>query len=229
MKSTADCEKAVEDLNTKLQETVSMLASRQEELDSLREKNVKLLELNLGKERLPKSIRVQRRNMLDLEQRIEELKSVKASLESRLPAAEEELSLAKLQDRLRAFKESEGAFFEIVNDAFTSLASIGHGIQALKENVRRLARCEHPANILLPVLQELKGKLCLQDFVEKAEVSLPDPKDNAFIDSMMAKYRNLQRELPATGDLNQIALALVNQLSWISAQAAELRHLKRPD
>jgi chromosome segregation ATPase len=229
MKSKADCEKAVEGLSTKLQETVSMLASRQTELDFLKEKNVKLLELNLGKERLPKSISVQRRNILDLEQRIEELKAVKASIQKKLLAAKEDLNLARLQDRLLAFKESEETLFEVINNAFISLSSIGHGIHALKENVRKLARSEHPANILLPVLQELKGKLCLQDFVEKAEVSPPDPKDNAFIDSVIAKYRDVQRELPVMGNLNMSVLALVNRLSWISAQAAKLRHLKRPD
>jgi chromosome segregation ATPase len=229
MRSTAECEKAVQELRAKIDAAASAIASRQAELDSLKDRSVKLLEQNLHKERLPKSIRVQRRNMLDSEQRIEELKAVRASLEGRLSAAAEELSLARLQERVIEFKQSEEAFFEAVKEAFGSLSNVGDSIECLKENVMRLGRCVHPVNKLLPVLKELKGKLCLQDFVEKAEAASPDPKDIEFIDSMMAKYRNLQRELPALGDLNGIGLALVNQLSWISSQAAELRHLKKPD
>jgi chromosome segregation ATPase len=226
MKSIEECENVISDLTKKLQLVENAIAEKEKEIESLKRSNAKLIELTIGRKRMPKSLTVQRRSISDISDQIEELKFAEKAWQRRLSKAKEELSFAHLYERVKVFKDSEETFFNRINEIAACMSNIDEAVQIYKNKVEQLKTNGHPLIKFQEILRELQGKVSYEDFFSKGEMAKPDSKDNAFIDAMIHRYRNIRKDLPGLDDLNLIGLIFWNQLSHISAKAGELRSFK---
>ena len=78
MKPVRECEQAISELTEKINSAQVAISKKQSEIEALKERNARLVEVNLHKERMPKSLGAQRQEIARLDLQIEELRSVEA-------------------------------------------------------------------------------------------------------------------------------------------------------
>lgn len=153
MRSIESIKQEIDGTLTKLAEANKQLADRSAEIDELKLDNAKLLEQHLGKQRQPPSLQTQRAKIVQEGLKIEELESVKISLDGRLEKLDQELKLSRLDDRSLQIQAGIESYTNLVQTANLQILE-------LSKTLTRLERSKHPLQTLSDLLHEinLSGK-----------------------------------------------------------------------
>jgi hypothetical protein len=227
MKSVAECRVIIEDITQKIEAVEDSISQKKAEIEKLKRSNAKLVEMNIGKAHQPKSLSTQRKLIFDKRQQIEVLEFAEKSLRERLEGAEQELRYTEIYDAVVGYRESEKIFLDRVRDINETILNIATAIESFGEKVDQLKTTGHPLQILLPILNQLKGKVDVREFINNGRIAPPNGRDNDFIDEFHGLYKNLGNDIPAVGDLNGVGHEYISQILFISTMASNLRSLNR--
>jgi DNA repair exonuclease SbcCD ATPase subunit len=226
MRAVAEIEEEIAEISGKIAIVDRKLREKSTELESLRRANANLVEANIGKQRMPRSLETQRRIIFEVNQQIEELGFAKESLEEKLDEAQEELRYAVIYRQIEACRENDEVFFGRMNRTVDAISQVGESVTAFKKEVEQLEKAGLPLHELLPLLKELAGKISLSAFIKEGVLTDPDPdNDNHYLDELYDRFA-LREQIPEIESLNTVGDAFLGRIDLVSSLRSELRYLR---
>ena len=225
MRSTAQVKGEVEELTARLQTLNETIEKKQRDRSILTISHTALVESNIGKERLPKSLERQRELLLALDLEIETLERVKGNLETKLAQLQSEVARAELYEQeVSGYSEAEQEFVEMTDSLFKEIEQVNEAIDSFRARVEVfLKNSGNPLEVLKPLLEDpaLSG-LSLEGFFA-GEIRQARPGENAvFIRNLVQPYRDLPKKLPLPGKLDESWRLLSDRLQLILRAAGAL-------
>ena len=194
-----DIEAEITEIGAKLQTCATEINRRQAEIAELKGKNAELVERNLGKERRPASLLVQRKRIEELTSHCQEFEFLKRNLEKNLQQANKKLAESSYQGKVNQYMKAEAAHLDAYQHvqilyselmsaiAFLDKIQAGHCLARLSELVRAIGT------------DKLAGFGVEVDRVlaEFGKIDLPSDLDSMRIQRLQVNLNNLTNQLHA--------------------------------
>jgi chromosome segregation ATPase len=192
MKKISEIQGQIQGLHEKIQIVDKKISEIEQEIQSLTQTNVGLVEANLLKKRKSVSLTMQRDQIFKLNQQLNELKTLRESLQQRLSQGKKKLRFSEIYTKVETYKETEGIFFGKVDELKGLLVDLDHRIKGVKEKVGDLKTFGHPLYQLRKILKQLRAdNVGLRAFIEEKSVKDHSQDDDLYLSIIGNKYRNL--------------------------------------
>lgn len=133
----------------KLSVVANQIKDKSASIEKLKADNSALVELHLGKARQPPSLQTQRQKIVQEGLKIEELENVQVSLNEKLEKLNEELKLARLEDK--ALQTLAG-----IDGYVNAVQIINNQILEMSKALGQLENSKHSLQVLSDLLHEIK-------------------------------------------------------------------------
>jgi len=151
------------ELHNKLNLIQKEISDKEKEILELRTANAKLIELNLGKQRKPASLEIQRKAITKIDLEILELKLVEKSLNEKLTDNDSAIRQERLKSRLFQFNE-------ISKSQLQDIETVRRSINALEKSLIQLENVSGKNGALYGLLHLLWDSPETKQFIDLQEV-----------------------------------------------------------
>ena len=177
------------------------ILDKEKEIQDLRQANSKLVEQNLGRERKPASLRLQREKILAFSNELEEMILVKKSLTEKLDKADAGIRREKLKAEISKFQE-------ISKLQLDQVAAVKEAMKVLEGTIAALEKCSGKGHCLYALLN-----LCWNFEETKNEIDLSKVLSSWSETAISTDFTNLSNRIMQT---NTSSSGLWQQLNSIA-------------
>jgi|GEM_PF-2596639 molybdopterin converting factor small subunit len=148
------------EINQKFEALKVSIQEKETELKALKVGHKKLVIANVGQDRQPASLKVQREKILELETILEIESETIQELESKVVGLKEEKTLSEIQENLSGYAEREAEFLSKINAVKDKVSSIFDQIRELEPVVQSVLSARNP----IEDLNILFGRMTYEQF-----------------------------------------------------------------
>ncbi len=128
-------------------------------INELRESNSKLLELQLGKKRKTPTLKLQRKQIIELTNEVAEMELTKKSLQGRFDNANSAIRKEQLKNRIKSFQENSKAQIMLVE-------TVRRNVKALEKSLVELDGITDKSNSLYQILNLVWNDSSAKDLID---------------------------------------------------------------